>query len=98
MPHLVWSRRANADLDRLYAFIAMKNRTAALHAILHVRDEVSKLVILPYLGKALDGGSPRELIIPFGKAAYRVLYTVTPRRVEILAIRHSRELYHASEE
>ena len=97
MTTLTWSTRADADLDRLHAFLADKSVRVADRAIDTILDQVRLLELFPEAGRPADtyGVGRRELIIPFGRGAYIALYRYRPDDVLIAAIRHSREAGYA---
>jgi plasmid stabilization system protein ParE len=92
-----YSRRALADLDRLFDFLAAADPAAALAAAAVIVDAVKILERHPNIGRPVRGRL-RELVISRGRTGYVALYRVTPRRdrIEVLAIRHQREAgYHS---
>jgi plasmid stabilization system protein ParE len=91
MPSITWSPRALKDLDRLYTFVAKHDRSAGLRAIESIRIGIRQLAVLPHLGKPAGKTGERQIIIPFGAAAYRVFYSLSNDSVRIDAIYHSRE-------
>lgn len=92
MARIVYSRRALADLKRLFEFLVDDPSTArdAVHAI---RSAVELLGHHPFIGRSVVD-EIRELVISYGKTGYVALYRHLPakREVRILAIRAQREL------
>jgi toxin ParE1/3/4 len=79
---------AEDDLDRIFAWIAKDNPTAAVEVVAQIRDRINLLEIdsLAHMGRpGLDHGT-RELI----EYPYIIVYEVheTRGRVEVLAIVH----------
>ncbi len=86
-----YSVEAIADLERLRAFIEIKNPGAAAEAAHSIIKGISKLKVHPLLGKAVpkapDPESIRDLIIN----NYTVRYLFVSHRIYILRIWHHRE-------
>jgi plasmid stabilization system protein ParE len=85
---------AQADLERLYAFLLEKDPAAARRALAAIRSGIKLLRYSPYSCRkvALDLPRHRELLVPFGSAGYVVLFEIEPpRTVTMLAARHQRE-------
>jgi plasmid stabilization system protein ParE/predicted transcriptional regulator len=82
-----------ADLARLHAFLAPKNRAAASRAIRTIRQGVKALATHPDMGRPAEGMAPhfREWFIPFGSSGYLALYRHEGELVAILAVRHGKE-------
>lgn len=93
MTRLTWSTGADADLDRLHAFLADRSIRAADRAIDSILDKTLLLELFPQAGRSADQYGPgrRELIVQFGNGAYIVLYRYAAGEVLIAAVRHSRE-------
>ena len=92
MPRLKSASRAQADLARLYRFLADKDRAAAARAMRVIADTVFTLTHAPEIGRPVEDGL-RELIIDFGRSGYLALYEFDPYVDEIVvfAIRHQLE-------
>jgi plasmid stabilization system protein ParE len=82
-----------ADTQRLYRFLAPKNKAAAQRAITAIRHGVKMLEAQPEAGRPLDDLDPnfREWIIDFGGSGYVVLYHFNGHDSVILAVRHQKE-------
>lgn len=93
MPHLTWSPPALRDIQRLFRFLAPKNRTAASRAVRAIRSGVRILEGHPSAGRAADDmdESYREWPIDFGDHGYVVLYRLNGDDVIIVNVRHGRE-------
>ena len=92
MAHVVYSRNAISNLDRLHRFLADKNPQAAARAINTILDRLTTLSRFPRVGPA-DPERPdiRELFMPFGAAGYVARHRIVGETVTILAVRHMRE-------
>ncbi len=93
MPHLIWTAKASADLQRLYRFLASKDPDAARSAVKTIRAAVKILGHFPHIGRPAEEMGPefREWPIGFGSGGYVVLYRVDGDRVALVAVRHARE-------
>jgi plasmid stabilization system protein ParE len=90
---LVVSREAAADLDRLHAFLADKDRNAAQRVIGVLVRAIRSLEVFPQRGRPSGGPGVRELLVPFGRSAYllRYSYLIETDEVVILRVWHGRE-------
>ena len=101
MPRLRYSDEARQDLMRFASFYQEKGlsniATEAINAIL---DNSQTLTLTPLIGRPypLTGYFFRELVINFGNAGYLVLYAFNEQTdvIDILAIRHQRELKYTT--
>jgi len=86
------ARRAEADLDRLFQFLAADDSVAAAAAIDLIVEALRVLERHPMLGRRVEGNL-RELVISRGKSGYVALYELAQQSdaVLVLAIRHQRE-------
>jgi len=85
---------AQADLDRLFAFLADKDPAAAARALAAIRRSLEVLRFSPWSCRkaAPDLTRHRELLVPFGSAGYVLLVEIEPpATVTVLAARHQRE-------
>jgi plasmid stabilization system protein ParE len=90
---LVVSEAAAADLLRLHAFLAELNPAAAQRAVAAIIRAVDSLDLFPDRGRPSAVAGLRELIVPFGGAAYVVRFAHDAGRGEVVILRvwHSRE-------
>ena len=85
---------AQADLERLFAFLADKEAAAATRALAAIRRSLKLLQFSPWSCRKADLELPRhrELLVPFGSAGYVFLVEIEPpATVTVLAARHQRE-------
>jgi plasmid stabilization system protein ParE len=96
---VVFSARAEADVDRLADFVADIDVALAEQVIDLIIHAVRVLERHPGIGRPVRNGR-RELIISHGKSGYVALYWEDRQRhrIEILAIRHQRESGHHLED
>lgn len=93
MSRLIWSPSALADVQRLYRFLAQKDKTAARRAIKTIRSSVKILAHQPQVGRLLEDMDPafREWLIDFGNSGYIALYHFDGETATVLAVRHQKE-------
>lgn len=92
MARLGLSAGAEADLNRLYEFLAAADPVAADALADLVLDGLSILERYPLIGRPAEEGK-HELVISRGRSGYVALYEYVPEDdvVLVLAIRHQRE-------
>lgn len=92
MARIFYGRRALADLERLFEFLAAEDPQRAAEAVALVIDAITVLERHPLIGRPLPGNL-RELVIAHGRAGYVALYRLRrePAQIEVLSIRHQRE-------
>lgn len=92
------TRRALADLERLFDYIAAESPQRAREQILSVRKALELLADHPLLGRATEEGR-RELVLSRGRFGYVAKYRWLPAEdiVLILAVRHQLEAGYAGE-
>jgi plasmid stabilization system protein ParE len=90
---LIVSRPAQADLERLRAFLADKNPDAAQRAVGALTRAIRSLETFPDRGRPSAFLGARELVVPFGRSAYIVRYAHMPDTEEVVILRiwHGRE-------
>jgi plasmid stabilization system protein ParE len=93
MPPVRWTPEALRDVQRLYRFLAPKNRVAAHRAIQAIRTQVQVLAQHPAVGRLVEEMDPtyREWRVAFGDSGYLVLYYYDGSVTVIVAVRHQRE-------
>ncbi len=87
---IVWSRHAEGDLDRLYAFLAPKSQGAAEAAVVALLDAPLLLLEMPQMGMRVEGildADIRRVIV----REYELRYRVEGDIIRILRIFHTRE-------
>jgi len=93
VPRLIWAPAALADVQRLYRFLAPKDKAAARRAIQSIRTGVKLLAHQPGAGRPAEDMDPsfREWPIDFGSSGYIALYRFDGETAIILAVRHQKE-------
>ncbi|EYU16618.1 MULTISPECIES: type II toxin-antitoxin system RelE/ParE family toxin [Photorhabdus] len=93
MPRLIWSPPALSDIQRLYGFLAKKDKDTARRAIKTIRAGVKMLARQPEAGRPADDMDPefREWLIDFGSSGYIALYRIEGETATIFAVRHQKE-------
>jgi plasmid stabilization system protein ParE len=94
MPKLIWSREALLDMRRVHRFLADVNPEAAARAVHTIRDSIKTIKQYPQSGRPVEGLDVqyRDWPIQFGNSGYLVRYWFDGKSVEILSVRHQREL------
>ena len=92
MAHLIYSKKALADLENLTDFLLERDPTAAAETVGLIEEAVALLKRHPLIGRPVEDGL-RELVISRGRTGYLALYSFEEREdaVLILALRHQRE-------
>jgi len=83
--HILWSNRALSDLESIGKFIARDNVAAAERWVLDLVQADENLSSFPLLGRRvreIHREDTRELI----HRRYRIVYRITPSRLEILTV------------
>ena len=92
MPHLQWSRAAQADLERLQVFIAKYDEAASWRALRQIMTAVKSLTTNTHQGRRYRGmNDVRELMVPYGARGYIVRYQVREDAILIVRVWHGRE-------
>ena len=94
MSRLIWSPSALRNVQRMYRFLAEKNRDAAKRAAQAIRSGVQIILQHPEVGRPAEEMEPeyREWPIDFGNSGYLVLYHYDGRVAVIVAVRHQKEV------
>jgi len=89
---------AEADLDRLYEFLAADDPVAADAVADLILEGITILERHPLIGRPAEEGK-RELVISRGRSGYVALYKYVPEEdvVLVLALRHQREAGYPEE-
>lgn len=90
---VVYSEHALADLERAFEFLSQSDPGSGSRAVAAIRAGIDALRAHPLIGRPLESGL-REIVISFGRSGYLALYWFALERdeVQVLAIRHQREL------
>ena len=97
MSRLIWLPSGLSDVQRLYRFLAEKDKEAARRAVGTIRMGVKVLAQNPEIGRTNEAVGPdfREWLIDFGESGYVVLYHFDGDTAAIYAVRHQRELEYS---
>lgn len=91
---LRFSAAARADIERLFAFLAQRDISAARDALEAIDRAAELLREFPFACRKADPQQPflRELVIPLGGTGYVALFEIDDEKtVTVLALRHQRE-------
>jgi len=92
---VIWSNPARDDLKKIYDYIAGDSKYYAIRVSQEFIEKSERLAEFPQTGRTvpeIEDPNIRELII----YSYRLIYEVSPNRIEILAIIHGRQDFHQS--
>lgn len=87
---VIWSDPAKDDLKKIYDYIAGDSKYYAIKVSQEFVEKSEQLVKLPKMGRIvpeIEDPNIRELII----YSYRLIYEISPQRIEILAIIHGKQ-------
>jgi len=85
---VLWSRRAEADLDAIFDFIRRDSPVNALAMIDRITRRAAQIAQFPYSGRMVpevSNSKIRELI----EGPYRIVFEVRDGQVAVLAVVHS---------
>jgi toxin ParE1/3/4 len=84
---LLWTRRALAEIDEIFAYVAADSPIAAEHVALLIEAKARLLIDQPYMGRSGRVDGTREFVVT--GTPYILPYRVRDGRVEILAVLHA---------
>ncbi len=87
---VIWSEPAKEDLKKIFDYIASDSRYYAVKVSQEFVEKSEQLGKLPKIGRIvpeIEDSNIRELII----YSYRLIYHITPKKIEILAIVHGKQ-------
>ena len=82
-----WTRRAIADIDRIYEVVAANDPQAARAVVDRIDRAINGLILHPRIGRSGRVTGSRELVI--AGTPYIVAYRVRGRTVELLGVVHT---------
>jgi addiction module RelE/StbE family toxin len=82
-----FTRRAAADLDNVFAYVANENPRAAADLVGQITAAIRRLARFPDLGHATKPAGRQVMTV--AKTRYRVFYRIREDEVRILTIRHT---------
>lgn len=83
-----WTQTAEEHLDAIYAYIALDSPEYARHMIDRLTKRSIQIAHFPLSGRKVpeyDQDKIREVI----EKPYRIIYSIMPQQIDILAIVHS---------
>lgn len=86
---IFYTRRSLQALERIGEFL--DDPVTVEHVLELIMGAIEMLRWHPHVGRLVRGGF-RELVISYGKTGYVALYRVVGREVQILTVRHQREV------
>ena len=88
---LHWTARAETRLRRLQEYIAEDNPSAASRMIERILKRSLTIPVAPRAGRRVpeyDRDDIREIF----EHPYRIIYRIKPRRIDVIAVMHVRQL------
>jgi plasmid stabilization system protein ParE len=94
MPQVIYAPGAIRDLQRLREFLRPKNPVAAKRAADTIVKALQVLGLQPQIGRSVEDmpDQYREWVIDFGDSGYVARYRFDGEAVNILAVRHQKEV------
>jgi addiction module RelE/StbE family toxin len=98
LAHLIYSRDALADLDRLADFLRASDPHAAHATAKLIVEAINILAHHPLIGRPAEDDF-RELVISRGRSGYLALYKYEEAHdtILIVSVRHQREVGYAQD-
>jgi toxin ParE1/3/4 len=87
---VIWSVPAKDDLKKIFDYIASDSKYYAMKVSQEFVEKSEQLIKLPRIGRIvpeIDNQNIRELIV----YSYRLIYEISPERIEILALIHGKQ-------
>jgi addiction module RelE/StbE family toxin len=88
---LVWSEKAEKQLDQIFAYIAEDSNIYAFHTVEQIIKTAEGLLRHPRSGRVVpeyERADVREILYN----PYRIIYRLSENQVEILSVIHARRL------
>jgi toxin ParE1/3/4 len=82
-----FTRPAQADLDRIYAYVSRDNPQEASRLVARLIERAQALADTPYEGRETDEPNARVIVVP--DLRYFIFYTISDDEVQITHIRHT---------
>jgi plasmid stabilization system protein ParE len=89
--NLHWTARAESRLKRIQEHIAEDNPSAAFRMIEHILKRSLTIPATPRIGRRVpeyDCDDIREVF----EHPYRIIYRINPRKIDVIAVMHLRQL------
>ena len=87
MTQVRWSRRASAEFDAIFDYLATESTTAAISQARLILTAIGQLQTFPASGRPGEVALTRELVIP--GTPYIAYYREGDGVIKLLSIRHS---------
>lgn len=87
---VVWLEQADADLDAIYQWIALRaDPETAFRFVLRIEAAAAKLAEFPTRGRSRPTIAPDLRSIPFARTV-TIFYTIAAHQVQIVRVLHAR--------
>ena len=87
---LKWSKKAVADIGRLYEFLETVDKAVAIRTVQMLTVAPTKLLTNPRIGEKVEEFSPRE-VRRFLIGHYEMRYEIKSNTIYVLRLWHTRE-------
>jgi plasmid stabilization system protein ParE len=78
---ILFSSEALSDIERVREFLYVKNPDAAARAVRAIWVALERVEHFPGIGKPVEDGRIRQIIVRFGRRGYIVRYRIQPNDV-----------------
>jgi plasmid stabilization system protein ParE len=78
---ILLSSEALSDIERVREFLHIKNPDAAVRAVRAIWAALERVQHFPEIGKPVEEGRVRQIIVRFGPRGYIVRYRIEPNDV-----------------
>lgn len=78
---ILFSSEAASDIERVREFLHIKNPDAAARAVRAIWAALERVEHFPEIGKPIEDGRIRQIIVRFGRRGYIVRYRIRPNDI-----------------
>jgi len=78
---ILFSSEAISDIERVRKFLDIKNPDAARRAIGAIWAALERVEHFPKIGRPIEDGRIRQIVVRFGRRGYIVRYRIQPNDV-----------------
>ena len=89
-----WTMPAANQLQNIFDYIAIENRTAAYRMVRRIREAILLTARMPYSGRIGRTEGTREIIV--SGTSYLVAYRIVENMIHVLAVMHGAQKWPES--